>query len=543
MKNLIGQIVSGSYSKGLVLKLDGNYDIENLKIGEFVIIEGNKTKFFAMVTDIMLETNNQKLLNYIPSPNDVFIKDVLTGTSVYGIVHLTPYLMTEEGSKLINDGSIPKVKKIPPHFSCVFKAEEKDIQEIFGKEEKTNNFFNIGFPTEMDIPVCINLDKFVQRSNAVFGKSGTGKSFLSRILLSGILKKDVASVLIFDMHNEYGWQGTYEKGENLASAKGLKQLFGDKVQVFTLDPQNKTFTLKDATTLEIGFNQVDVEDLELLKGELGLSEASMDHVRMFQREYEKDWFSKFCNSTLGDFEEFSARHGANLGSLLAIQRKLNTLVDSVKYLKSVVSYDGIKQILNFLISGKSVVLQFGRLNNLKSYALASNIITRHIHAAYVDLMEKYLLDRTKYQQPKRLVICIEEAHKFLSPQVAKVSTFGTIARELRKYNVTLFIIDQRPSGIDSEVLSQIGTRATLLLNDENDINAVFVGESGGDDLKRILSQLNPTQEVLMFGFAMPMPIVIRSRRYDENFYKAVTEEEKLSKEDIIKRGELAAAEL
>ena len=161
----------------------------------------------------------------------------------------------------------------------------------------------------------------------------------------------------------------------------------------------------------------------------------------------------------------------------------------------------------------------------------------------MNLTEQYLLAPDNSREPKKLVITIEEAHKFLCPSVSKFSTFGTIARELRKYNVTLLIIDQMPSGIDSEVLSQIGTRATLLLNDENDINAVFVGESGGNNLKTILSQLNPKQEVLMFGYAMPMPIVVRSRRYDSDFYKAMNKEEKLTKEEIIRRGELAAAEL
>ena len=540
MKKLIGQIISGSFTKGLLLKLAADYDVEDLRIGKFVIVEGEKTKFFSMVTDIHLEKNNEKLLNYIPDPTDSFIKEVLKGTSVYGLVHLTSYLMVDKLGKINPEDSVPKVKTIPSHFSCVYEAEEEDIEQIFGKENKLNKNFHIGCPQEMEIPLCINLEKFVHRSNAVFGKSGTGKSFLSRILLSGILKKDAASILVFDMHNEYGWQGT---NEELASSKGLKQLFNDKVEVFTLDPENKSYTFKDAQDLAISFNQIDIEDLELLQGEMGLSEAAIDHARMIQREYEKDWFSKICNMTVGEVESFCGQYGANAGSILALQRKLNTLVDSVKYLKPVTSYDGVKKILSFLTSGKSVVLQFGRLNNLKSYILAANIITRHIHNAYVDLMEKYLLDRTRYQQPKRLVICIEEAHKFLSPQVAKFSTFGTIARELRKYNVTLLIIDQRPSGIDSEVLSQIGTRATLLLNDENDINAVFVGESSGNDLKAILSQLNPKQEVLMFGYAMPMPIVVRSRRYDSEFYKSVSQEEKLTKEEIIKRGELAAAEL
>jgi uncharacterized protein len=44
----------------------------------------------------------------------------------------------------------------------------------------------------------------VQRSSGIFGATGTGKSFLTRILLAGLIQHDKASVLIFDMHNEYG---------------------------------------------------------------------------------------------------------------------------------------------------------------------------------------------------------------------------------------------------------------------------------------------------------------------------------------------------
>lgn len=540
---MIGQIISGSFSKGLELKLINSCDIENIKIGEFVIIEGNKTRFFAMITDIKLGTSNEKLFAIMPDKQDNFIKDVLSGTFVYGIVHLTPYLMLEENKLQNPDGSIPKVKKIPPHFSSVKKAEEKDIEQIFGKDKPTNSNFYIGTPTEMNIPICINLDRFVERSNAVFGKSGTGKSFLSRILLAGILKKDIASLLIFDMHNEYGWQGTSESKEGTKSVKGLKQLFNDKMQVFTLDPENKTYTFKDAQDLEIAYNQIDIEDLELIRDELSLTDPMLDHARLIRSIHGNSWFKTIHEMTIGEIQEFCIQNNAHIASLAGLQRRLQNLTDSVKYLKPVTSYNGIKKILDFLLAGKSVALQFGRQNNIKSYLLASNIITRYIHEAYRDITEKYLIDPVKNPKPRKLVICIEEAHKFLSPQISKSGTFGTIARELRKYNVTLFIIDQRPSGIDSEVLSQIGTRATLLLNDENDINAVFIGESGSEDLKKILAGLNSTQEVLLFGYAMPMPIVIRTRRYDSEFYKTMSQDEGLTKEEIIRRGERAAAEL
>jgi DNA helicase HerA-like ATPase len=117
------------------------------------------------------------------------------------------------------------------------------------------------------------------------------------------------------------------------------------------------------------------------------------------------------------------------------------------------------------------------------------------------------------------LIVIEEAHKFLDPLIARQTIFGTIARELRKYNVTLLIVDQRPSGIDEEVMSQIGTRITALLDNERDITAVLTGISGASGLREVLARLDTKQQAIIMGHAVPMPVVLKSRPYDDSFYK------------------------
>ncbi len=119
------------------------------------------------------------------------------------------------------------------------------------------------------------------------------------------------------------------------------------------------------------------------------------------------------------------------------------------------------------------------------------------------------------------MITIEEAHKFLDPEIAQHTIFGNIARELRKYNVTLLIVDQRPSGIDEEVMSQIGTRVTCLLDNEADIKAVFSGVSGAGQLREVLARLDTQQQALILGHAVPMPVVVKTRDYDEALYAAV----------------------
>jgi DNA helicase HerA-like ATPase len=120
--------------------------------------------------------------------------------------------------------------------------------------------------------------------------------------------------------------------------------------------------------------------------------------------------------------------------------------------------------------------------------------------------------------PRPLLIAIEEAHKLLNPQLSGQTAFGIIARELRKYFVTLLVVDQRPSGIDDEVMSQLGTRITGWLGDEDDIRAVLTGLAGRDQLRGMLARLQEKEEVLLLGWGVKMPIPVRSRRYDETFY-------------------------
>jgi len=122
-------------------------------------------------------------------------------------------------------------------------------------------------------------------------------------------------------------------------------------------------------------------------------------------------------------------------------------------------------------------------------------------------------------EPRPLVIAVEEAHKLLNREMASQTSFSTIAREMRKYYVTLLIIDQRPSQIYDEVMSQLGTRVSGWLGDENDIAAVLSGLAGRDALRGMLARLQPKEEVLLLGWGVPMPILVRSRRYDQKFWE------------------------
>jgi DNA helicase HerA-like ATPase len=169
--------------------------------------------------------------------------------------------------------------------------------------------------------------------------------------------------------------------------------------------------------------------------------------------------------------------------------------------------------------------------------LVANMLASRIYKRYQEKTEAAMA--SGLASPIPLVITIEEAHKFLNPELAGRTIFGQIAREMRKYNVTLLVIDQRPSAIEEEVMSQLGTKITCLLDNERDIDAVLAGVSGKSGLKTVLARLAPKQQALIFGHAVPMPVAFRPR--DWGTVKSYTEFQR--EIDTIKQAEKDIEEL
>ena len=515
----MGSIVRGSLQAGVQMKLSGS--VEDIRAGKFVVVDGQRHEFFAMITDVSLDCAAPGVLANPPAgvePNDAFLRQVLAGTSAYGTVTLKPLLMRVKGGA----AEFEPVKTVPTHFSGVGEATEDDIADIFGAETDGGKHFHIGSPLDMEeIQVCLDLEKLVERSNGIFGKSGTGKTYLTRICLCGMIKHKKAVNLVFDMHGEYGWQGSSEDPTR-TGVDGLKKYFGSRVSVFTLDRASSSRRkVPIENDVRIPYSQISVEDILLLASELNLNQSAAETTFLLEQHYKHKWLATLLSMDSETLKQFAEDSGANAMSLSALKRKLGRMVEDCKgFLVEDASDadDAVKQIMGCLLKDINVVLEFGNYHKPLQYMLVANILTRKIHGEYIKLSEMAMGDKAK--KPTPLVITIEEAHKFLNPQLAHQTTFGTIARELRKYNVTLLVVDQRPSGIDSEVLSQLGTRITCLLNDERDIDAVLTGISGASSLRSVLASLDSKQQALLLGHAVPMPVVVHSRTYDDQAFRS-----------------------
>jgi len=510
----LGLVVTGSLASGLDVRLDSSRSVEDIAVGRYVTIQGQRSRFFSIITDVELRAVNRDIPWSLPETADDFAREVMAGTATFGSLHVVPYLKVGPTA----DAQPEPAKTVPAHFAEVREASQEDVERIFGQEDESH--FVIGSPLDMEVKVCLNYQRFAERSNGVFGKSGTGKTFLARIVLASLIMKSNAQReaekrvvnLVFDMHNEYGWKGTREGGSG--EVKALKQLFSASVAIFTLDQESsRRRQVATDAVVEIGFDEVDPEDIEVLRESLNLTELAVDAAYTIERRFGRRWMQQALDLDVGSDEGRQVLHDGNVDdrSFRSLRRGLERLA-RLSFMRPHSEQNSVQTILNYLQSGKNVVLEFGRHgDNITAYVLVANLLTRRIHERYRQQKEAAMGDRA--QEPIHLVITIEEAHKFLNPQVTSQTIFGQIAREMRKYNVTLLVIDQRPSGIDGEVMSQIGTKITCLLDNESDVDRVLEGVAEKRELKGVLARLESRQQALIFGHAVPMPVVVRTEEY------------------------------
>ena len=538
----IGYIIGGGLKDSFSARLTVNpLDVQE---GGFVVMDSGNYRFYGLVTDLRLGATDPRFADeQTESRFPAALARALHGQTLYTNLEILPALMLERGpdptspeyklwrAEHTEDPRPIPVKTVPMHHAPVSLADQADIAAIFGDPDADGNFV-IGYTREQGHPVCINLDKFVQRSSGVFGATGSGKSFLTRLVLAGLMQHNKAAVLVLDMHNEYGFDDV--ASDTKKAVTGLKTKFKSRVNVVGLGAGATIRGQAPDFNLEIAMSDISSSDVEMLSRELNLKETTPTVLNALYTTFGERWFAEFREMNRDEVEiedekgrtkkvpaegsvaKWAMANGVNVFAAEGLHDKLRRLFNK-EYIVEKPAADSVKQIINSLEAGRHVILSFGENESDLDYLLVSNLLTRKIRNAWEKKTNEFRSHGMA--EPKPLIIVVEEAHKLLNREMAAQTTFATIARELRKYYVTLLIVDQRPSQIYDEVMSQLGTRISGWLGDDLDIQAVLSGLSGRDALRGMLARLQPKEEVLLLGWGVPMPLPVRSRRYDEQFWK------------------------
>lgn len=530
MSEVFARITGGSLSKGLEAHILKSYSSEDIASGSLVVILGVKSKYLALISDLELKSGSDVAVSLARS-EDGFSREIrlaqeiaAEGLKSEGILGAE---LTLVPIAVYRNNVVEKADNIPGLMSPVVFPSPVDIESFYGR---INNraLWGIGNPKSpfveksLNVFIPINIDVLVRGCFGIFGKSGTGKTFLGNLLATYIvlanhtnaLKKKV-KLLILDMHSEYGLMVKDQLGEEFA--EGVGSAF--KHEFLRLSPDDALCREANLDAFKLSYSLITVSDL-LASGEaLGFTRNFMDLLpsiaSLLKNRFGDRWFKALCGfiSEREDDEVkklVREKYGMGpLNSLIAARARLSRL-KTFEFIvwDDDISIDSASNIIGELLDGsRSVIISFGRYGDDRvAYMLIANIIARRLWSSCI----ARIMSGRKLEY--RVVFFIEEAHKFLGPDVYYMTPFGNIARELRKRGVVLCIIDQRPSQIFEDARAMLWNSFVMCLTEASDIEAASKGLPFPKLFKPIIERLR-RREALIFGEAISIPSVVTVRDY------------------------------
>lgn len=351
------------------------------------------------------------------------------------------------------------VTRFPVPGSQVYAATSPDLKQIYAADERAHVEIGTVYPTK-DIRGSLYIDAMLGKHFALLGSTGTGKSTSAALILHKICElAPQGHIVMIDPHGEYSAAfketGALFDVDNLAMPYWLMN-FTEHCEVFiTAEGRERQ---GDCDVLAKCLLQARAKS-RLAEGMTKLTVDSpvpyllSDLISIIQNEMGK--MDKATSSApfmriKGKIEEMRADPRYNfMFSGMLVADTMATFVSKIFRLPA----DG-KPISIIDVSG------------------VPSDITSVVVAVLSRLTFDYAIwSRGEAQRPI-LLVC-EEAHRYIPAKdvgqgqaVRKI--LERIAKEGRKYGVSLGLITQRPSDLAEGVLSQCGTIISMRLNNERD---------------------------------------------------------------------------
>jgi len=376
--------------------------------------------------------------------------------------------------------------RIPPKpGQPIYLAEAETIQEVLMKKKKGEiGSLHVGYllNRDEDVPVVLDTALVTSEHLCILASTGSGKSYLAGVIAEELLKPyNSAALLIFDPHGEY---------HTLKEAEGLEEFKQDGYL-----PRVRIFGKGE---IKIRLCELEYDELVMLLPNLtDKMEALLNEV------YKELMGRKFTSEDLIErLEEIAIERKDLVSTVNGLIWRIRRYIQNIDVIDDYEHID-LKEILK---PGQASVLQLTDMQEIEQQVLACVLLKKILNAR---INAEKGLSGEKLEYP--VFIILEEAHRFASRDARSHKVLKTILAEGRKFGVGVCLISQRPSKIDSDILSQCMTQIIMRIvnpaDQENIRNSI---ESIGRDMIEELPGLTKGQ-ALVAGVSINAPVLIRVR--------------------------------
>lgn len=481
------------------------------EIGRIVAITGSRG---IMLLDATAANDGRNEREH-PLQLGTLVKSCVAGTNVFGIVTslnipLPPQGSAQEKHKLAEFELVGETtrrgEELRPRFQRgvsifpglderVFAATQEDLALVYAAPDRA--VVRIGtIHQDRSLPAYVVIDELLGKHVAVLGTTGTGKSCAVALILRNILAKHKnGHVVLLDMHNEYA------------------RAFSDCAEILT----PKTFELPYWLLTSEEFEEIALGSSRerTIKANI-LAEAILAAKRLYvgtkqdrslitvDTPFPYRWsdVDQILDQAAG-----SLGTGQNVSSYLSVKTRLRALRSDPRFgfLFPVLSgRDNMEQVLSQLfripVAGKPITI------------VDLSVIPSEVLNVVVSVLCRLTFDFALWSERSVPVMLVcEEAHR-CCPRDSRVDfeparrALSRIAKEGRKYGISLCLVSQRPSEIAPAVLSQCNTIFALRLSNNSDQDFVrgVLRESGIGLLDFLPSLRNA--EAIAIGEGVPIPV-------------------------------------
>ncbi len=483
----IGRVVSVAGSQ--VMLLLENHGVEealklpiDLQIGALVKMYTPNSTVFGMVSGLSIPIPSQD-----PDEAEMSMVEVeLIGESLK---------MEDGGEENFQRG----VSFCPSLGNPVYTSTQKDLKHVYARP--TASSVRIGtIYQDQTLPAFVATDDLLGKHFAILGTTGSGKSCAVALILRAILSEHRnGHALLLDLHNEYG------------------HAFSDCAEI--LGPGS----------LELPYWMLNFEEInEIVVGaDSEAREADTAILRQAILEAKRRYHAE---KDVADYVTADTPVPYRLSDLLQqidqVLGKLDKPTDSAPYLR-------LKERLNALQSDKRFSFMFqGITVRDNMVAIISRIFRLPVAGKPVTILDLSgvpsemlnvvisLICRLTFdfalwsdRALPMLLVC-EEAHRYVTQDTAQgfdatKRVLGRIAKEGRKYGVSLCLVSQRPSDLAVGILSQCNTIFAMRMSNQKDQE--FVSGTLSESTAGLLDSLPTlrTGEAIAVGEGVSVPVRLR----------------------------------
>ncbi|TRX43070.1 ATP-binding protein [Flavobacterium restrictum] len=492
---------------------------ESLRVGSYLKIYGNDNAILmAIIENFSIDVSEK---------NNEAVRTHIIEASPLGIIKNGKF--TRGGDDL----TIPP-KKVEP-------ATEEEIKKIYIESvEDKEQFTFCSLSSNANIRIPVNGNKFFNKHIAIVGSTGSGKSHtLSTIIQTAVNSKsgdfslNNSHVIIFDIHSEY--KSAFPNA-NFIDIKNLTlpywMLNSEELEEFFIDTEandhNQRYIFKESVVAERKSNFVGPEDEK--------SKIHFDSPLFFDINNILKYAIDKNTELIGTGEEYvsGAKKGQEKTTQGSLYGKLTNFVNRLEnkindkrldFLigeksKKITFQETIKQLIGFNETSKSNVTVIDLSGvPFEVLSITVSLISRIVfeYGYIYKRLRNDINPNEKINNDIPILLVYEEAHKYvpnsdLVKYRSSKKSIERIAKEGRKYGVTLLLASQRPSEISETIFSQCNNFIAMRLT--NPIDQGYVKKLLPDSLGSLIEKMPSLKqgEALLIGESVILPSIVQIDR-------------------------------